>query len=223
MAFRGHGRPSGGFRRWGGEGAPALRVVASDEEPVPEPEPVAQEPEPVDLEALLAEAREAGRQEARAELEAELGHAVAEAEAAGAALAEALHEVATLRQQALGQAADDVAELVLLFARRVVDRSLALHPDALPALVKDAVAQLPDREDLSIAVAPHLAEQLARSLPRELRGQVVADTELANGCVVRTQHVSIEATLAHAGEGLEKAVKTWLSEQWWAVAEGEGA
>jgi len=39
--------------------------------------------------------------------------------------------------------------------------------------------------------------------------------------VVRTRHVSIEATLEHATEGLDAAIRTWLSEQWWAAGDGE--
>ncbi len=218
MSFRSTHYGSPGFRRWGAKAeSPALTVIEGERGP-PEPEP---EPEPVDIEALLAEAREQGRAEGRAEAEAEAAEAVADAQALVAELGPAVEALETLRHEALAQAADDVAELVLLFARRVVDRSLALHPDALPSLVSDAVAQLPNRDQLSIAVAPHLAERLSRSLPHELREKVVADTELENGCVVRTRHVSIEATLAHASEGLERAVRAWLSEQWWAVGDGE--
>jgi len=211
IVFRGGGsREERGFRRLGAP--PPARVEA------PEPEP---EPEPIDVEALVAEALERGRAEGRAEVEAEVA---AEREAmAGerAALLSALEQVEGLRHEAVAQAADDVAELVLLFARRVVDRSLALHPEALPALVMEAVGHLPNREQVSIAVAPHLAERLARNLPGELKQRVVADPEVDNGAVVSTRYVSFEATLAHATEGLEHAVRSWLSEQWWAVGDGE--
>jgi len=216
------------FRRWGGQG-PELAVVeggradeaaasrgegASDAAPA---EPAAA----VDVDALVAEAEARGRAEGKAEAEAELAEARAEAEAVVAALSPALAELEALRREALAEAAGDVAELVLLFARRVVDRSLALHPEALPSLVLDAVGQLPDRDEVTIAVAPHLAEGLTRSLPGELRDRVVADIDLENGAVVRTRFVCIEATLKHATEGLDRAVQTWLSEQWWAVGDND--
>ena len=209
------------FRRWGG--GPALSVMEGGrvdtdevEKPAPPPAPterLSQE----EVAELVAEAERRGREEGRAEAQAELNELKERSELLLEVLAPALEEVALARRQALEQAASDVAELVLLFAGRVVDRSLALHPDALPSLVLDAVGQLPDRDEVTIAVAPHLAETLARSLPTELRDRVVADIEIGNGAIVRTRFVRIEATLAHATEGLEKAVKTWLDEQWWAV------
>jgi flagellar biosynthesis/type III secretory pathway protein FliH len=182
------------------------------------PEP---EPEPVDVEALIAEAEARGRAAGRAEVEARVAEERAAMEAERGMLQEALGAVEGLRHEALAQAADDVSQLVLMFARRVVDRSLALHPDALPNLVMEAVGHLPNREQVSIAVAPHLAERLARSLPGELRDRVVADADVDNGAVVSTRYVSFEATLAHATEGLDHAVRDWLSEQWWAVGDGE--
>jgi len=204
------------------EPTPFRRMGAPD---VPEPEPVAAgpelEPEVVDVEALVAEAEDRGREAGRAEADAEMAEARSALEAEREVIQDALRQVEGLRHEALAQAADDVAELVLLFARRVVDRSLALHPEALPALVMEAVGHLPNREKVSIAVAPHLAERLARSLPGELRDRVVADADVDNGAVVSTQYVSFEATLAHATEGLDHAVRSWLSEQWWAVGDGE--
>ncbi len=189
--------------------------------PVLVEEPVEPEPEPIDLDAIVAEAMERGRAEGRAEVEAEVA---VEREAIAlerAVLQHALDRVEGLRHEAVAQAAEDVAELVLMFAQRVVDRSLALHPEALPALVMEAVGHLPNREQVSIAVAPHLAERLARSLPGELKDRVVADPEVDNGAIVSTRYVSFEATLAHATEGLDHAVRAWLSEQWWAVGDGE--
>jgi flagellar biosynthesis/type III secretory pathway protein FliH len=200
------------FRRWGDSPAASVEVVHAAPEEVQEP---------VDVDALIAEAFERGRAEGRAAVEEEVAEERASLEGVQEALIAVAEEIEGLRHATLAQSADDVAQLVLLFARRVVDRSLALHPEALPALVMEAVQQLPNRENVSISVAPHLAERLTRSLPGELRDRVVADPEVDNGAVVKTRHVSIEATLAHATEGLEGAVRNWLSEQWWAVGDGE--
>lgn len=205
---------------YSGGAEPAFRRLGAPPPPV-EVETAEPEPEPVDVEALVAEALARGREEGRAEVEAEVAAEREAIEAERVAVAAALEQLQGLRHEALTQAAEDVAELVLMFSRRVVDRSLALHPEALPALVMEAVGHLPSREQVSIAVAPHLAERLARGLPGELRDCVVADAEVDNGAVVSTRYVSFEATLAHATEGLDHAVRDWLSEQWWAVGDGE--
>jgi flagellar biosynthesis/type III secretory pathway protein FliH len=222
MAFRPTGPGKSGFRSLAGGSSPFQVIeggkVDAEEAPTPEaPSAV----DAAELEALVAEAREQGRAEGRAEAEAEAEASVQQAQELLDTLGPLVDELTGLRRQAMEQAADDVAQLVLLFAQRVVDRSLALHPDALPTLVVDAVAQLPNRDELAIAVSPQLAERLARSLPAELRDHVQPDSDIVNGAVVRTRYVSIESTLAHASEGLEGAVKAWLSEQWWATGDGD--
>ncbi|NCG18046.1 MAG: hypothetical protein GWP91_03415 [Rhodobacterales bacterium] len=186
---------------------PILVEVTESDELKPEPEP---EPEPpIDVEALRAELLE----EVRVQAQAELAEAIAETQATTATLAAALVEVAQLRHQALQQAADDVGTIVIALSRRLLDQSLAVHPDALPALVRQALEQLPEDEKIEVHVAPGMMEQVSRALNENCK--LVADTELGGGVSVCTRHVSIDASLEAAMNGVDAAVKAWLSEQPW--------
>jgi len=165
----------------------------------------------VDVEALVAAAREQGR---------------AEAEAAHATEADALSEMARVlrsavdaaeraRRESVHQAAQDIADIVLRVSRRVVEQSLALHPDALPQLIREAIAQLPESDEFTIAVAPTMIDQISRTMGSDLGRRVVADPDIINGCVVRTRHVSIESTVDTVLVGVDAAIRAWLSEQAW--------
>lgn len=196
------------FHGWGvprPEAQPNLREL-------PPPDPGAAE----DLDTLLEQAREAGAAEARAEVELEL----TQLREAMATLGPILEEVAGLRRRTLVGLAEDVADVVRLFAHRVVADALAMHPEALPALVRDAVSQLPESEEITIAVAPQSAESLSRALEPRLRDHIVVDPEITAGAVVRTRYASLDTTLQTAEKGLESALQEWLSEQWWVDGEG---
>jgi len=167
--------------------------------------------DPDDLPALLAEAREEGASEAREAMEEELASLRAVVEEVGPAL----EELARLRHTTLVAAAEEVADIIRLFAHKIVGDSLALHPDALPKLVQDAIAQLPEADEITIEVSPAAAETLSRHLDASLRDRVIVDPELEAGAIVRTRHATLDASLRHAESALETAIQGWLSEQWW--------
>ncbi len=182
--------------------------------PKPPPDLEVHEPPPIsaeELEELLAEAKEAGAAEARADLEAELASLKSVTEELGPAL----EELARLRHATLLAAAEDVADIVRLFATKIVGDSLALHPEALPKLVREALGQLPEQDEVTIACSPQSAESMSRHLESGLRERLVVDPELGSGVVVKTRNASLDATLSHAESALETAIQNWLSEQWW--------
>ena len=207
MPFKPHGRPPSGFRSWAtGDAKPQLSQVPDR---APDPKRVD------DLQDMLTEAREAGAGDARAELEAELVQLREIVESVGPLV----DELEGMRKQALTDAADTIAQVVRLFARRVVGDALAMNPDALTSLVKEAIAQLPDHDDLEIAVSAQDSDTLSRTLPAHLRERVVVQPDIERGVVVRTKNASLDATLATAERGLDAAVQEWLAEQWWADGE----
>ncbi|HHO53591.1 MAG TPA: hypothetical protein ENK18_22650 [Deltaproteobacteria bacterium] len=196
--------------RFRGLGAPEPEAPGPRELPPPEPGQIE------DLEAQLQQAREAGAEEVRSELGAELD----QLRDAMASLGPILDELAGLRRRTLIDLAGDIADIVRLFAHRVVADALAMHPEALPGMVRDAVSKLPESEEITIAVAPQSAEALSRALEPRLRDHIVVDPEITGGAIVRTRYASLDTTLQTAEQGLESALQEWLSEQWWVDGEG---
>ena len=166
-----------------------------------------------DVQALCQAAHQAGRQEASDELNAQL----AELEAVTKQLNEVIDAVAATRRQALEQAASDVGELILILSRQIASESLALHPEALPALIESAVSELPSTEDLHIHVAPSMVEPISRHVPESLRSRLLADPNVEHGCIVRTRFASLDATVETAEQGIREAIDRWLTEQTWAA------
>lgn len=161
---------------------------------------------PADLDALLAEARAEGAAEARAELQAER----AELEATAAALSPALAAAEGAHREALQQAAEDIGRVLLVLAEQAIGESLAVHPDALIAVVKQALSTLPDDDELRIRVGPDDADRVRAALPERFRPAVVGDAAVQAGCRVEARHASIDATLDAAVAGTKAAIQTWL-------------
>ncbi|MBX2801959.1 MAG: flagellar assembly protein FliH [Myxococcales bacterium] len=205
MAFRPMDTESGEFRPLTPSDRSPPRISAVPDRAGPDLDDMEE------LQGLIREAREQGAAEARAEMEAEL----VQLREALDALGPTLEDLAAMRRRTLSQSAEDVADLVRLFASRVVHDALAHNPDALVRLVKEAVAQLPESEEVTIVVSPQAAETLTRVLEPKLKDRVVVDAEIQAGAVVRTRYASLDATLRTAEQGLETAVQEWLSEQWW--------
>jgi flagellar biosynthesis/type III secretory pathway protein FliH len=172
-----------------------------------EPEPV--EDAPLDIEALTLQLA------SKAKAEAEACVAVERAELATAieTMNQAADTLKTLRREALDQAGADIAALVLALTERVLDKSLALHPDALRGVITSALDHLPEAEEVVVNVSPGMLEMVSRN--QDPRIHLRPDANLKGGCVVRTPHVTLDATLEAAMSGVDTAVRTWLTEQPW--------
>jgi flagellar biosynthesis/type III secretory pathway protein FliH len=172
--------------------------------PAPAPEPVAPPP---DLDALCAQAREEGEQAARQKLEPR----IRELEARLAAMGPILEDLPRIRKAALDQAAQDIVQMVLGIAHKVIGDSLTHHPDALPRLVQASLARLPDEDEISIRVPVTSVDRVMAVLPERHAVKVTPDPSLAKGCVVETRHASIDASLETVIEGLTQAATHWLA------------
>ena len=129
---------------------PLLRHFVS-ESATPLPSPVA----PIDVEAERAAAYRAGHDDAERACAARL----AELEQRLAVAVPLLDEVARARREALDRSATDVGEMVIAFARKVVGDSLTVHPDALIGVVRAALDELPDEDEVWVRVAPDQVER----------------------------------------------------------------
>ena len=185
-------------------GSPFTGQVTSDE-----PAAEAVDEEPPDLEALRAQWIAEAKASAEAELEAERE----QLRQTAALLQQALDEAARARRQALEAASNDIGELVIAMTERVLDTSMAVHPDALRGLVSRAIEQLPEAEEVAVMVVPGQVEQVSRAL--DPRCRIVPDPEIGSGCIVRPRLVKLDATLEATMSGIKHAVKSWLSEQPW--------
>jgi flagellar biosynthesis/type III secretory pathway protein FliH len=184
---------------------PLLMHVAAPLTSTPVPaEPTAP---PLDLDALRAQAREEGELLARRQLEPK----IRELEARLAAMAPLLEEIPQLRKKALDQAAQDIVQMVIGIAHKVIGDSLTHHPDALPRLVQTALARLPDEDEVSIRVPASSVERVIAVLPERHALKVTPDPTLTKGCVVETRHASIDASLETVLEGLTQAASHWLA------------
>jgi flagellar biosynthesis/type III secretory pathway protein FliH len=164
---------------------------------------------PPNLETMLEQARDEGRREAADAFREQLVQAEADLTVAAAAL----EEVATLRSAILRSSADQIGDLVVQLARRVLGQSLALHPEALPGVVRDAVALLPERDELVVRVPPSAVERIEAVFKARSGVKVIADPDIAVGCHVEAGHAAIDATLDAAIEGIEAAVRVWAEDR----------
>ena len=146
-----------------------------------------------------------GRQEAEVELE--------RIRVQQKALEELAEGLDGLRKKIHDDISQDVAEMVLFAARRVVGETLAVHPAALIKLVEGAIARLPGDDEVRIRIRPE-AEEIVRGALGMRRSFVIeVDEELEGGCVVEAAVGEVEASLEAAFSGLGQAVEDWLEEQ----------
>lgn len=190
------------FTAWSGPQARPQVLLDETPEPVVEASPPS-----------LAQQLEAARQEGREEAANTHQASIDALKEAAQTLTDAIEEVDTLRQSILRDNAEAVGNMITGIARRVLGSSLALHPDALPNLVRRAVEQMPAREGLTVSVPAAQAERIHRVVGSEMGIQVLADIEIQEGCVVRSEGVSIESTVDHAIQGVEAAVSEWTKQQ----------
>src|SRR6185369_1491872 len=96
------------------------------------------------------------------------GRQAAEAEVASgaAAFAGGVEELARFRSALLERYQQELLELALGVARKVVHRELADHPEHWLEMIRDAVLGALDRETIRIRVGPILHHYLVEHLPR---------------------------------------------------------
>ena len=200
--------------------SPIMRGAEAEEAPEPaepeepevpeEPEEPEEPPEPeIDVEQLQQEAYDLGMQDVRDALEPQIDRLEQQLDL----VQPLIHQLVTMRKETLQQAAKDVAEIVLLTARRVVGDSLAYNPEALPTLVEAAIEQMPDEDEIIIKVAPDDVPCVQDALDEAFRENVVASEDVEAGCIVETKFASIDSSLEAVVAGLESAVAEWLESE----------
>jgi len=124
-----------------------------------------------------------------------------------------VNELESLRTNIIRKASEDLAEMALHMARRVVGETLAVHPQALRKLVSDALERLPGEDEVTIRVRPEDLSVIEQHLPTRRKIRLLADESLEGGCVVEAQCGEVSASVEAAFTGLRAAVEEWLEEQ----------
>jgi flagellar assembly protein FliH len=173
-------------------------------------------PEPTEPAELTVEAKEAAQQAYLVGLEdgrQEMAEQLAELQARMDTVGPLLDRLEGLRSQIVRESSEEVANLVLYIARRVVGETLAVHPPALRKLVTDALSRLPGDDEVRIRVRPEDLPVIEGTLGTRRQITLEADPNLEGGVVVEASCGEVEASLEAAFEGLRQAVTEWLEDQ----------
>jgi flagellar assembly protein FliH len=133
------------------------------------------------LEARVREARQAGISEGQAAAEQRLG---AEVRQAVVNLAHGVAELAAIKDRLRREAEQDVVQLALEIARRVLHREIAADTEALLGLTRAALQRIDAREIRCVRIHPaHAAatEKALREIGTPQRVEVQADATLEPG------------------------------------------
>ncbi len=160
-----------------------------------------------DVQALVAEARESGRDEAEAAL-AELRTGL---EAERAALVCLMDSIDKARADWAREVRGQLGEVLVVGVRQIVSESATLQAEALKQRIAEVGERLIGEQQVLLRVRSEDVEA-ARALVGERAGwQVFADDSLtAGGCLAETDGGQIDATMGAAIAGLSGSVKDWV-------------
>jgi flagellar biosynthesis/type III secretory pathway protein FliH len=124
----------------------------------------------------------------------------------------AIEEMAVARARILEQAAGQLAALAAVIARRVIARELAIAPEILGDLVREALDALSDEDKVRVrvgrgfqAAVDGLEQELAR---RGAKFQIVVESSLGDyDCVVETELGQVDESVERRLEKLLEALK----------------
>src|SRR3569623_157318 len=179
-----------GYQRW----EPPQVGSAAAPAPSPAPAEPANHPTVSNLEALERQAREEGHA-------AGLAQGLAEARAQGRERVARLDSIcaqAARPLEALDAAVEqELAQLALLVARRVIAQELAARPELIVQAVRQAVAALPAAtRELRVRLHPDDLALMRELEAAETHWQLVADPALKRGgCLLESEHSRLDAQL----------------------------
>lgn len=185
---------------------PLFGAAPSKGAPGPAAPSVSRDPVEVELEIerrvqkRLSELRGASEREGRA-----AGEAAGRAELAQAAerLEQVMRELSVARAQLLDAAKLELRRLAVVIAEAILEHELAQHETYAVEAVSRALALVGESEETEIRVSPsdyaavaQARAQLAEQEPRAGRLVVMADQNVASGCVVQSRSVVVDGTVA---------------------------
>jgi len=102
-------------------------------------------------------------------------------------LGETLRELALLKRKIRNEAEQELVQLSLAIARRILYRELATDPESIHGIVHAALQKLQNREIIRVRVYPEAAAAVRAAferLPNAAAVEIVADRSLSTGAIL---------------------------------------
>lgn len=148
------------------------------------------------VDTIRQQAHEQGLQEARAQVDSEVNSAV---EVLRAKLTNTLNELEQVYGLIAARAEQDLVQLSLAMARKIVHREVQTDPDIVLSLARVALSRLHPRAVATVRLHPD--DYLYAHSHRELLStsctvEILADPEIGRGgCIVRSEHGDVDARI----------------------------
>lgn len=118
------------------------------------------------------------------------------------------------RQEIIAGSEDEIVQLAMAVARKVVGHELAATPDIIVGIVKRAIQKATDREELTVRVNPEnldsafsAQEEISHSIKGVRKLKFLADPAVApGGCVVESPNGTVDARIERQLSELEQAL-----------------
>jgi len=127
-----------------------------------------------------------------------------------------LQDIASIKDSILSQAEDDIVQLTVAIAEKLVCKELEQHPDTIVAIVKEVIKSVRNEEKITIKVHPDdytILEQYMGELMEQTGGIVETPLKLdedptltSGGCIVETDTNLIDMSIESRMESILEAV-----------------
>jgi flagellar assembly protein FliH len=183
----------------------ATQGQAPQQRPAAPPEHQAPQPLPQNTsEQCRQQAYEQGLRDAEAQAARE---GAARLDATLARLARTIDDLAVTRARALAEADNDIVQLSVAIARRILRRELTVDPDSLAGIVKAAIERIPAQEISRVRIHP----DDAGCLQKHTRMEVCPDPSLERGSiVVETARGNLDASISTQLAEIERGLTDML-------------
>jgi len=115
--------------------------------------------------------------------------------------------LATTRRHVLEASEGELVKLALVIAERVVGLELTANPEQLVTWAKEAIATLPAREQLVVAISSDLADELPKSAWANITKTLEVDHQLPPGtCEVRSSATTVVVSAAARMEAVSETI-----------------
>ncbi|MHB9093033.1 MAG: FliH/SctL family protein [Eubacteriales bacterium] len=118
------------------------------------------------------------------------------------------------RQEVIVGSEDEIVQLAIAVARKVIGHELAANPDTIVDIVKRAIQKVTDREELTIRVNPdnldcaiNSQDEITQSVKGVRKLKILSDPTVSlGGCVVESPNGTVDARMERQLSEIEQAL-----------------